>query len=232
MMQETWVTQFKNAPEYADYMIGMLKQKAETYHLAWIHTDTSILETREEAAEYYNRLSRFIDQQITDKHYSLPVENPPHAFKQETTTSTYKSFVGWNNTKSDAIVSSEINADNSINICLTHLHDNRGTSVVNAIEKFATVLFATELMQKNPNAGAINWYIHVPAYQHRREQFMKVVMDFSGNSGYRHADFIHLDTVPQAIKAATFNAEQEAVMAKKIGNDKPTTTYRLDSPKP
>ena len=215
--KDAHVAQFKNASEYANFMISWIEKSAKRMNLPWIKTDTSQLKTREDAVRAFNEASKMLEEQKAERFNSLPIDRYSGLFAKERTRSTHAYFPGWGNSVTETIVTSE-RTENELNICLTHLRDNRGTSVINTIEDVATTAFATSLCKVWPNPKTVNWYIHVPATESMCESFMKVDMTF-GERGYANPRFDHLETVPEAVKMARYNANQEKTPpANALGN--------------
>lgn len=207
--KDAHVAQFKNAQEYADSMIVWVERNAKNYNVPWVKIDTSKLKTREDANKAYNEAAEQLEHQKALKLYSLPVDHTSGLFNKERTKSSYAFFPGYHGSTTETLITME-QTDEALNVCFTHFRDNPGTSVVNNIEGIATNAYATELYKTGLKPQQINWFIHIPATKGIRESFMKADMVFN-TTGYRNPNFTHFQAVPEAIKMAQYNAEQEKI---------------------
>ena len=207
--QDAFISQFKNASEYADYIIEPLERRAKERNLFWVAIDTKSLKTLDDVNTLYADTQKFIDDQIKEASGGMTVDKNTTIFQKENTRSFYTAFPV-NGYRTDTLISIE-EKKNILNICFTNLEENNGASVVNFFEEIATQLYHRQLKQTFGNTHKINWYNHIPAVHFGRESFQHVPMTFSNNN-FHGASFRSLEKIPQAIKIARFNAAQDEIV--------------------
>jgi hypothetical protein len=214
--KKAWISQFKNAPQYAARILEPLKQKAKAGQLVWVQEDLSKLETVEDVQNLYEQTDASLQAQEKDSKGSLPTDKSGTSFAEDNTHSTNArvqhnggSFLGQPSYTDTALTLEEI--DGQLNVCLSHLKDFGTTSVYNAIELIASNLYNNGFKNKYPDPSKINWYIHSSASNHAgKENFCKVDMKFS-NGQFSNPEFEHLPEVPKAVKMAVWNAAQDEI---------------------